>query len=150
MPIDPGVLSSIAALVERDASNVALRLHLAELLLEDGQATQALSHLSLVLASRPDDVKALDLGARAADAAGEIGKAESYRRMAVALGTASSEAAPSTVPEMPSADSPAHGGRKDRVGLRLVEGNRVDDSEPDVEIQQPAMTLKDVVISGSA
>jgi thioredoxin-like negative regulator of GroEL len=37
-------------------SNVALRLHLAELLLEDGQATQALSHLSLVLASRPDDV----------------------------------------------------------------------------------------------
>jgi hypothetical protein len=64
--------------------------------------------------------------------------------MAVALGTASSEAAPSTVPEMPSADSPAHGAARTALVLRLVEGNRVDDSEPDVEIQQPAMTLKDV------
>jgi AAA+ superfamily predicted ATPase len=144
MGIDPGVLSSIAALVERDASNVALRLHLAELLLEDGQAAEALSHLSLALAARPDDVKVLELGARAADAAGEIAKAESYRRMAAALGAPSSRTLPATAPETSSAPSPAQGGRKDRVGLRLVEGNRVDDADPDVEVQQPAITLKDV------
>jgi predicted Zn-dependent protease len=85
MGIDPGVLRSIAALVERDASNVALRLHLAELLLEDGQAPEALSQVSRALAVRPDDVKVLELGARAAAAAGEIEKAESFRRMAAAL-----------------------------------------------------------------
>jgi hypothetical protein len=38
MAIDPGVLSSIAALVEQDAGNVALRLHLADLLLANGAA----------------------------------------------------------------------------------------------------------------
>ena len=137
MAVDPGVLRSIAALVERDAANVALRLHLAELLLEDGQAREALSHVSLALAARPDDAKVLELGARAADAAGEIAKADSFRRMAAALGAPSSEPSPSTT-------SPTQGGRKDRVGLRLVEGNRVDESEPDVEVQKPAITLKDV------
>jgi SpoVK/Ycf46/Vps4 family AAA+-type ATPase len=143
MGIDPGVLSSIAALVERDPSNVALRLHLAELLLEDGQAAEALSHASQALAVRPDDLKALALAGRAADRAGEIAKAESYRRMAAALGAPSSEAPPSA-PEIPSPASQTQGGRKDRVGLRLVEGNRVDESEPDIEVQKPVITLKDV------
>jgi len=144
MAIDPGVLSSIAALVERDPSNVALRLHLVELLLEDGQAAEALSQASAALAARPDDVKVLELGARAADAAGEIAKAESYRRMAAALGAPSSQTPPATAPETSSAQSSAQGSRKDRVGLRLVEGNRVDESEPDVEVQKPAITLQDV------
>ena len=94
MAIDPGVLTSIAALLERDASNVALRLHLAELLLEDGQPAEALSHVSLALAARPDDVKALELAARAADAAGESAKAESYRRMVAVLNAPSPQTPP--------------------------------------------------------
>lgn len=139
MTIDPGVLSSIAGLVEADPTNVALRLHLAELLLGDGQAVAALMQVSHALASRPDDLKALELGASAAEAAGETARAESYRRMAGALGPAPLPAAPA-VPQAAPADDSA----KSRVGLRLIEGNRVDDTEPDVEVQKPAITLKDV------
>ena len=60
MAIDPGVLSSIAALVEQDAGNVSLRLHLADLLLANGQPAEALEHAAVVLGARPDDVQALD------------------------------------------------------------------------------------------
>ena len=55
MATDPVVLASIAALVERDPANTALRLHLAELLLADGQASEAMMHASAVLAAKPDD-----------------------------------------------------------------------------------------------
>ena len=144
MAIDPGVLSSIAALVERDSSNVALRLHLAGLLLDDGQAAEALSHVAVALAARPDDLQALELGARAAEAAGDTGRADSYRRMAAALEGPSPSTSPPVPPDMPPLTAPPDPTRKGRVGLRLVEGNRVDESEPDVEVQKPAITLKDV------
>jgi SpoVK/Ycf46/Vps4 family AAA+-type ATPase len=144
MAIDPGVLSSIAALVEQDATNVALRLHLAGLLLTSGQPAEALSHAAIVLGAHPDDPQALALAARAAEAAGDRVKAESYRRLATAIGAPTLPVSPPeddrarTVTDTTSDDS-----KSGRVALRLIEGNRVD-AEPDAEVQSPTITLRDV------
>jgi SpoVK/Ycf46/Vps4 family AAA+-type ATPase len=135
MTIDPAVLSGIASLVAQDPSNAALRLHLADLLLTNGQAAEALEHAAAVLAARPDDTHALNLAARAADAAGETAKADGYRRLANALGSATPDAAP----PRPAADAPPVG----RAALRLVEGNRPD-APIDADVQAPTITLRDV------
>jgi len=144
MAIDPAVLASIAALVECDPANIALRLHLADLLLTDGQPAEALAHATTVLASRPDDSHALDLAARAAEATGDAARAESYRRLANAIAPPASTPTLADDAGKPKLATPADHTRQGRVGLRLVEGNRVDDAEPDVEVQSPAITLRDV------
>jgi hypothetical protein len=141
---DPEVLKSIAALVAKDASNVALRLHLAELLLADGAAAEALSHAAIILGARPDDVQALSIAAKAADASGDAVKAEGYRRLATALGPATPTAPPPAADEAPRAITEGKSGSTPgRVALRLVEGNRVD-AEPEPDVQSPAITLRDV------
>jgi len=73
------------AAVEKGPNDLALRLHLASLLLEESQATQALDHLAVVLRERPDDIEALRLAARAADSTGQIERASAYRRILDAL-----------------------------------------------------------------
>jgi SpoVK/Ycf46/Vps4 family AAA+-type ATPase len=139
---DPEVLKSIATLVAQDASNVALRLHLAELLLADGQAAEALSHAAIILGARPDDVQALNIAAKAADASGDAVKAEGYRRLATALGQAIQPAPPPDEAQ-PAIAAGKSGSTPGRVGLRLVEGNRVD-AEPEPDVQSPTITLRDV------
>jgi SpoVK/Ycf46/Vps4 family AAA+-type ATPase len=134
---DREVLNSIAALVEQDSQNTALRLHLADLLLNNDQPAEALAHAVTVLASRPDDLQALSIAARSAEAAGDTAKAEGYRRLATALG------APSPADVQPSATPEPSGSTPGRVSLRLVEGNRVD-PENVIEIDKPPITLRDV------
>jgi SpoVK/Ycf46/Vps4 family AAA+-type ATPase len=125
---DSTVIESIAALVEKDSGNAALRLHLAELLLDNNLATDALSHACTVLAARPDDESALDIAARAADAVGDRARAESYRRVLAAV--------------RGPIEASNRGSVSGRVGLRLVEGNRVDE-ERFVDAGRP-ITLRDV------
>jgi SpoVK/Ycf46/Vps4 family AAA+-type ATPase len=117
MPVDATVLASIARMVADDPSNHPLRLHLADLLLSDGQAEAAQAHVAAVLAAAPDDADARTLAAR-------IDKA----------------LPPPVVAEAQAPDQPE---RPERVGLRLVEGNRVDPL-PDVDPPGPPITLKDV------
>jgi hypothetical protein len=120
------ILNSIAGLVGQDASNIALRLQLAELLLAGGQAVEALAHAAIVLAARPDEAHALNLAARAAEASGDVAKAEGYRRLLMAIGAAERPA-----PRVEAADTPAESGATPGgVALRLVAGNRVS-SKPD-------------------
>lgn len=139
MTIDPAVLSSIAALLEQDASNKALRLHLADLLLASGEPAEALMHATLVLGSHPDDAHALELASRAAEAGGETAKAEGYRRLARALGSSAAPSSPDTR-QPPVGGAPTPSGRP---ALRLVEGNRVD-AEPVIDVTAPVVTLRDV------
>jgi SpoVK/Ycf46/Vps4 family AAA+-type ATPase len=151
MAIDATVLASIGALVERDPANVALRLHLAELFLSNGQAGEALSHASIVLASRPDDGAALTLAARAAEALGDTARASAYRRLAEAIGEGDAPAP--TVPDNDDGTTEAEAGAAPaldpepapgRVGLRLVEGNRVDAEPLETEVEAPRIMLRDV------
>jgi SpoVK/Ycf46/Vps4 family AAA+-type ATPase len=116
---DASVLAAIATMVANDPGNHPLRLHLADLLLADGQVEAAHTHVSAVLEARPDDTDALALSARVAKAL--------------------------PPPEPPRLPESSGGERTERVALRLVEGNRVD-PEPVLDDDPPAppITLKDV------
>src|SRR5262245_49384390 len=142
MPVDPHVLASIERLVEQDPADVPLRLHLADLLLADEQAVAAQGHVSLVLSAHPDHIGALGLAARVADVLGDATRATGYRRLIDGLAPESPPPAP-TPQAAPSPPASAEQGRPERVGLRLVEGNKVDPL-PEVEAPGPAITLKDV------
>lgn len=59
MAVDPQLLAAIDGAVRADPANRALRLHLADLLLDDGQYVAALGHCELLLQQSPDDADAL-------------------------------------------------------------------------------------------
>ena len=138
MATDPAVLASIAALVERDPANLAMRVHLAELLLADGQAAEALTHASAVLAARPADAAALKVVTRAAAA---IQRRDPGPGSGQEQGPGSS---PRPEPDVEHDSGPEP--KRGRVSLRLVEGNRVDaDAAPlETEMEAPRIMLRDV------
>jgi SpoVK/Ycf46/Vps4 family AAA+-type ATPase len=114
MAVDPRVIASLQALVEQDGSNLPLRLHLAELLLDDSQLDAAKAQIAAVLAARPDDEAALKLAARVASLAGSSApEAKEPQRVKLRL-----------VDGGASRDDPA--------------------PEPDVEPERPQVTLRDV------
>ncbi|MCV7068671.1 ATP-binding protein [Mycolicibacterium farcinogenes] len=59
MAVDPQVLAAIDGAVRADPANRALRLHLADLLLDDGQYVAVLGHCELLLQQSPEDAEAL-------------------------------------------------------------------------------------------
>jgi AAA+ superfamily predicted ATPase len=82
--MDP-VIEALQAALAADSDNHAVRAHLAQLLLEDGRADEALTEASTVLAAEPDHVVALRTAAAAARASGEQTRAAAYQRLADAL-----------------------------------------------------------------
>ena len=65
MPVDPELLAGLRAAVEAVPDNLALRLHVAALLLEAGRPAESLEHSSAVLALVPDQRQAIELVDRA-------------------------------------------------------------------------------------
>lgn len=65
MATDPEVIAAIEASVAARPDGVALRLHLADLLLKSGRATDALRHGADVLERQPGHQQALDVVRRA-------------------------------------------------------------------------------------
>jgi AAA+ superfamily predicted ATPase len=65
MPVDPELLSGLRAAVAAVPENLALRLHVATLLLEAGRPVESLEHSSAVLALAPGERQAITLAARA-------------------------------------------------------------------------------------
>jgi AAA+ superfamily predicted ATPase len=68
MPVDPELLAGLRAAVEAVPDNLALRLHVANLLLEAGRPAESLEHSSAVLALVPGQHEAVELAGRAAAA----------------------------------------------------------------------------------
>jgi AAA+ superfamily predicted ATPase len=155
MPIDDSVIAALEGAVAAAPDNRALRLHLAGVLLEAGRAKAALDHCAVALAAAPDDLGALDLGARAADAAGDGARAAGYRRVRSALaGTPISPGPPAPAPEPPAKAPPheapaptaadAHGSGSNGsaplapiVPLRVIEGGAGDGGGiADVEVSK--------------
>src|SRR5579871_2330775 len=85
MPIDPSILLALSTGLEKDPDNIPLRMHLAAMLLEGGQAVEALNHYGVVLNRQPDHLEALSRAAQAAELSGDTQRAESYRRLKEAL-----------------------------------------------------------------
>src|SRR5690242_16928526 len=85
MAKDRSVISVLATALEKDPDNVELRAHLASLLLEEGEAQDALKHCTVVLSVQPDHLGALNYAARAAAALGDSQRANAYRRLSLSL-----------------------------------------------------------------
>jgi SpoVK/Ycf46/Vps4 family AAA+-type ATPase len=68
MPVDPELLAGLRAAVEAVPDNLALRLHVATLLLEAGRPAESLEHSSAVLALVPGQREAVELAERATGA----------------------------------------------------------------------------------
>ncbi len=85
MAADPEVLNALVRALERDPKAVAVRLHLAKLLLGSGAESAALDHYLVAISDQPDNGDALLGAAQAADAIGDSARAASFRRLAEGL-----------------------------------------------------------------
>jgi len=103
------VIAALSAALQVSPDDLPLRLHVAELLLKEGLAADALEHYSLVLARDPANLTALDGAAMAAAACGEVARADGYRRLHAALTGSPTPAAPPPANEpAPSAVAPTN------------------------------------------
>ena len=117
------VIRALLHAIDEDPGDADLRVHLAELLVEDDPAA-ALDHLRVVLQQRPDDARALAMARDAAANAGDDVLAARYAKLAAALdpspdnrpdpGSPGSEAAVAA-PEGPAAHEPLD--EFDRIAL---------------------------------
>lgn len=79
------LIDSLSQAVSQNPGDVALRLHLAKLLLDADEAKEALKHCRHVLSNSPDALEALELAAAAARLGGEERIAQGYAKLYVAL-----------------------------------------------------------------
>src|SRR4051794_11020757 len=93
MAADPSIVAALRGALDTQPGNVALRLHLAGVLIDD-DAAGALDQCVAALAVQPDNGDALTLAARAAAAAGDGDRASRFGRMAAALGTSPADRPP--------------------------------------------------------
>src|SRR5262245_31717790 len=148
---DASVIAGISAAVEAAPDNDPLRLHLAALLLDTDPAA-SLKHCTIVLGRKPDHVDALQLAARAAQAAGEPERAEGYRRLHKALAPSVTAPAKTKDTDEPSHEIEPPGGQmgpppKASRRLRLVRGGGADSDANDAspwEVEKESVTLADV------
>lgn len=156
MAADSSVTDAIAAAVEASPGNMALRRHLAELLLNANRASEALKQCQTVLDAEPDDLVALRLAARAAKALGDVQKAGRLQRLADALSSADADAgeespAQAAAPtasaaedaddDPPQADNDTAEPRRKVAALRLIEGGL---SEDNWAVETTTLKLSDV------
>jgi SpoVK/Ycf46/Vps4 family AAA+-type ATPase len=127
--MDPSVIAALEQAVAADPENVALRHHLASVLLEGGEAGRALALCQEVLVEHPTDLAMLRLGMRAADAASNPQLAEGYRRLLEALDAQPRQAAA------------ASGDTHFDAELDALLTNAAEDA---VEVEDPLVTLADV------
>src|SRR5947209_6752715 len=108
---------------------LALRIQLAEALLDAGNHAEALEHFGSALGQDPTNVAALSGAARAAEAVGDARRAEGYRRLLAGLSNgADTEEHASGVTEGAETDLPSNrdpgtspaGDRSQRERLRVL------------------------------
>jgi AAA+ superfamily predicted ATPase len=105
VPADPNVVAALTAALDANPDDVGLRLHLAGALVDGGEPEAADPHVNRVLAADPAHVDALRLGARVAEALGQLDRALGYRRLLTALGRDSGPTATTSNPS-PSVPPP--------------------------------------------
>lgn len=100
-------MASLEAALERDRSQIALRLHIARLYLDGGEAATALTHAEAVLAYQPAQTEALALARSAAEALGQAERAAGFATLLKALGEVAEGTSTPDSPTQPSAPPPA-------------------------------------------
>ncbi len=143
MPADPKVIAALAAAVEADPESNGLRLHLASLMLDVGDAQRALPHLELVLARDPANVEALLQATRACEALGDP-RADGYRQLATALSTGTPQDAPTPTEAAATPAQEATGAAPQKVRRLRVTDAENEEFEEVWEVEKPAVKLADV------
>jgi SpoVK/Ycf46/Vps4 family AAA+-type ATPase len=130
MSVDPTVIAALRAALLTDPENIAMRLHVGQLLLDGNQAAEALKEATEVLNRQPTHGEALKLAEQASESAGDPIRASGYRRLREALGMASAqnliESSLGSDPEPPSRSEP----------MRMT--HRGDDAENDDDPEEVA------------
>jgi SpoVK/Ycf46/Vps4 family AAA+-type ATPase len=98
MAPDPELLRAMEAAARSEPDNVALRVHVAGLLMDADRPADALAHAEHVLALQPDHVQALGLAARAGAAVGDD-RAASWARLHESLQPRATSGAGDSNPE---------------------------------------------------
>lgn len=133
-----GAADAVRSAVEKDPGNVTLRVHLASLLFDAGDAAAARQEAETALARAPDDHGALGVAARAAEEMGDIAAATGYRRLQLALAQTSPAEPAETGASEEEGPIRLHAVRgKVPAGPAAVEGDIS-------EVERPAVTLDDV------
>lgn len=133
MSSDPSVVAVIEAAVAAAPGNVALRIHLAQLLVDAGRADAALDHARSALGHDPVNLEALGIAALAAGLTGETQAASGYERLLSSLqpATGAPSAANAGLAQLqPSIDAPSE--------------LAADGLTYDTDIERPNVTLADV------
>lgn len=130
MPVNESIISAMVSAVEKEPDNIALRLHLISLLLEDNQFALALTHCQMVLNQEPTNLEALDYAAKAAEQAGETEKANGYRQLYNALtGKSAIETPNIIIPPPPETKSVSD----DDEWADVLSGEEISDRLPQAE-----------------
>lgn len=136
--------------VEAHPDDLPARIHLAATLLESGDPTAALEQFAIALNHDPANLEALEGAADAAAAAGEVSRADGYRRLANALRrmTGSSAVAPPDEAGAVPLEAPSEPGNEAGVGFlrrpRLRVVHRGEPVAEDWRVERSALTLADV------
>ncbi len=105
-PADPSVVAALEAALQASQDNIALRVHLAELLLGAGRAGDALEHAVFVLAGEPAHLQALSIALQAARAVGDTARASGYQTLFTALGGKTDESTDQSAAPAPPRRTP--------------------------------------------
>jgi AAA+ superfamily predicted ATPase len=99
---DPAVIAALETAITLTPDNVALRVHVAQLLVDSGRPDAALAHCRSALALDPVNEEALGLAAVAAGLCGETQAESGYSRLLASLrGEPNSTVPPSSKPNRP-------------------------------------------------
>jgi len=132
MSVDPTIIAALDAALQSDIENVNLRLHLAGMLLEAGQASEALVHYSYILARQPAQLEALQKAAHAAQAIGDVERATGYKRLYEALSWDRTKNLLSDPEEARLTEPPR---QKPQQNYRSSNSDLIDDEDDDQEEQ---------------
>ncbi|TMD03420.1 MAG: AAA family ATPase, partial [Chloroflexi bacterium] len=139
--MDPEVVKALEVAIAANPRSVGLRVHLARVLLDGGDAEGALRAVSEALALEPADGNALAVGESAARALGDETRAAGYRALLDALGR------PPGGP--PSPGVPDSSGFSEIVQREFGEAPSSERVTPEFvrsewEVERPSVTLSDV------
>jgi AAA+ superfamily predicted ATPase len=148
MSADPSVIAAMEAAVSASPENVALRVHLAQLLVDSGRPDSALVHCRAALAVDPVNEEALGLAAVSAGLCGEAQAEAGYSRLLSSLRVApNSDTTPTPAPRR-TADGfaiPAEPVSDDEFGGREPATNRDEAASVyESDIERSSVTLADV------
>ena len=156
------LIQSLVPIIDKNPQDISLRLHLADLFLQNDDANAALSHYVQVLGCEPTNSQALKGAALAAQKSGDTQKHNAYKQVLDALGDASADIpidvethddgavvglAKATDAEQQNNDTvtkkEASDVARNRPKLRVVEGN-AENCVPLFDADHARVTLADV------